>query len=103
TSSQLRLCASIGRLRLDADRARGGVSLTLPEQSVVRNGDRYELEFGTTLDTERWNAQLSLCTGMAPAGLMVDHGVGVLRTLPPAPDETIDELRAAAAQLGSPW
>jgi exoribonuclease R len=103
TDDQLRLLAEVGEARLARERDRGGVSLTLPEQVVERHGDRYELRFDTTSDVERWNAQLSLTTGLAAASLMVEHGAGVLRTLPPATPETIASLRSASIALGVPW
>ena len=40
---------------------------------------------------------------MCAAGLMLDGGVGVVRTLPPAPDDAIDVLRRHASALGVPW
>ena len=52
---------------------------------------------------ETWNAQLSLLTGMAAADLMLDGGVGLLRTLPAPPAGSVDRLRAAALALGVPW
>jgi exoribonuclease R len=103
TDDQLRLLAEVGAARLDRERDRGGVSLTLPEQVVERHGDHYGLRFDTTVDVERWNAQLSLTTGLAAASLMLEHGVGVLRTLPPASPETLASLRSASIALGVAW
>jgi exoribonuclease R len=103
TDEQLRLLAEVGEARLAGERDRGGVSLTLPEQVVERQGDRYELRFDTTSDVERWNAQLSLATGLAAASLMVEHRAGVLRTLPPATPETLASLRSASIALGVAW
>ena len=37
------------------------------------------------LPVEAWNAQISLLAGMEAARIMVDAGVGILRTLPPPP------------------
>ena len=42
-------------------------------------------------------------TGMAAADLMLHGEVGVLRTLPKAPDGALDRLRRAAHALGVPW
>lgn len=100
---QLRLLEEVGRRRVEREIARGGVSLELPEQSVSRVGDHYELRYDAALDVERWNAQLSLCCGMAAAGLMVDAGVGILRTLPPADDDALEGLRRHSDALGVPW
>ena len=52
---------------------------------------------------EAWNAQLSLMTGMAAATMMLDGGVGILRTMPPAQPDAIDRLRRQARALGTPW
>ena len=40
---------------------------------------------------------------MAAADLMVGAGVGLLRTLPPAPDEVLRSLRKSAQTLDIPW
>lgn len=103
THQQLRLLEEVGSLRLEREIERGGVSLTLPDQIIAREGDRYRLEYGATLDTERWNAQLSLCCGMAAAELMIQGGVGVLRTLPDPEATVLDSLRLTSEQLGVPW
>ena len=52
---------------------------------------------------EAWNAQISLLTGIAAARLMLDAGVGLLRTLPPPERATISRLRRAARPLGIDW
>jgi len=100
---QFRLIEEVGRHRLALEVARGGVSLDLPEQVVDRVGDHYELSYDVPLDVESWNAQLSLCCGMAAAGLMIGAKCGVLRTLPPADPATLDRLRAHSSALGVPW
>jgi exoribonuclease R len=98
----------VGQLRLEAARRRHAIDLPIPEQRVVPadpgdpNG-RYTVEFRQPLDVETWNAQLSLLTGMAAADLMLDGGVGLLRTLPTPPSGSVDRLRAAALALGVPW
>ncbi len=102
-AEQLRLLAEIGRLRQRREAARGGVSLSLPDQVVVADGGRYGIEYRTNLETEAWNAQLSLCCGIAAARLMLSGGVGVLRTLPPADADTLASLRATSIRLGVPW
>src|SRR5699024_8420478 len=50
-----------------------------------------------------WNAQISLLTGMAAAQIMLDGGIGILRTLPPADPRDLRRLRRAAAALGIGW
>ena len=100
----LSLLPEVGRLREERERARGGVSLPLPEQIVVGTEDGgWRLEYRADLPVEGWNAQLSLMTGMAAAGLMLEGGIGLLRIVPRAPDEAREKLRAAAAALGAPW
>ncbi|MFG1876311.1 RNB domain-containing ribonuclease [Sphaerisporangium sp. NPDC049003] len=99
----LRLLPVVGGLRLELERARGGVSLPTPEQEVVAHGDGYRVEFRTPLAAEEWNAQISLMTGMAAAAMMLDAEMGVLRTLPPAPQETVARVRRIAAALGVAW
>ena len=80
------LLHTIGSLRQDAERARGGASLALPAQELRRSDASYTLGFDEPRPVEGWNAEISLLTGMCAATTMVDAGVGILRTLPP-PDE----------------
>ncbi|HEX2851103.1 MAG TPA: RNB domain-containing ribonuclease [Acidimicrobiales bacterium] len=100
---QLLLLRDVGRLRQAREAARGGVSLDAPEQVVVRAAGRFELAFRAPLASEGWNEQISLLTGMAAAKLMLDAGIGVLRTLPPPDDGTVARLRRRAGALGVPW
>ena len=99
----LQLLREVGLLREQAEIERGGVSLATPEQRVVETDGRYHLEYRAALPTEGWNAQLSLLTGMAAARLMLDHGVGVLRTLPSPDDDAVRSLQLAARALGVDW
>lgn len=101
---------SIGLLRdcgtdlLAAEEARGGVSLPLPEQAVEEGPDgRFKLVWREPLPVEGWNAQLSLLCGRAAANLMLQGGVGLLRTLPPFDDRAVAELRRRAKALGVSW
>jgi exoribonuclease R len=99
----LALLAEVGRLRQALEVARGAVSLRLPEQEVDADGTGFRLRYRAPLPVEDWNAQISLLTGMAAAGLMLDAGVGILRTLP-APDEgAVAMLRRSAAALDVRW
>ncbi len=95
--------AVVGEQRLAIERERGGVSLPVPEQEAVRDGDCYRLTYRAQLPVEGWNAQLSLLCGMAAADLMLAGGWGLLRTLPPADEESLAELRRHAVALGVPW
>ncbi|TBN56370.1 RNB domain-containing ribonuclease [Glaciihabitans arcticus] len=97
------LLGEIGEKRIALERARGGASLTLPETEIVESNGTYTLVRRRPLRAEAWNAQLSLLTGMAAAELMLGAGVGILRTMPPAPAEAVDEFRLRARALGHPW
>jgi exoribonuclease R len=93
----------IGERRLALEAERGGASLDVPEQEVLREDGRYVLRRRANLPAESWNAQLSLMTGMAAADIMLAGQVGVLRTLP-APDAgALARFRRQAAALGARW
>jgi exoribonuclease R len=100
---RLQLLAEVGKLRMALEVERGGVSLPIPEQEVVEDGGRYRLEYRTTRPVESWNEQVSLLTGMAAADLMLHGEIGVLRTLPQASNESLEQLRRAARALGVAW
>lgn len=100
---QLRLIEEVGHLRTALEVRRGGVSLELPDQIVEPDGDRYRLRYDAALPVERWNAQLSLCCGMAAAQLMIGAGCGILRTLPAADPTVIERLRISSTALGVAW
>jgi exoribonuclease R len=93
----------LGRLRAEREWVRGGVSLELPDQEVVRVDGGYDLRYRAPLPVEGWNAQVSLLCGHAAARLMVDARVGVLRTLPAPDPAAVDALRRRAWALGLPW
>jgi exoribonuclease R len=98
------LLREVGTILTAAEVARGGVNLPLPEQVVERRADgAYRLAWRTPLPIEGWNAQLSLLTGRAAANLMLQGGVGVLRTLPPFDPVVVDRLRRSAAALSVAW
>ena len=98
------LLPEIGALRLEQERLRGGASLNLPDEEVVRAADgTYAIERRSPLPVEEWNAQLSLMTGMAAASLMLDAGVGILRTMPAPDDTAFDAFRHQTEALGRPW
>ena len=125
------LLAEIGRLRLERETARGGISMTTPEQVVEVSeaaqaaetvqaaepaesaGDAdptegpgpagYRLAYRVPVPAEQYNAQISLLTGMCAARIMVECGIGILRTLPPARPEDYARLRRVAAALGIDW
>ena len=124
------LLAEIGLLRLEREAARGGISMTTPEQVVevteaaeatepaqaaeaadsesaesaeVPGPAGYRLAYRVPVPAEQYNAQISLLTGMSAARIMVECGVGILRTLPPARPEDYARLRRVAAALGIDW
>lgn len=98
------LLPEIGGLRIAQERARGGASLNLPDEEVVRTEEGgYAIRRRSPLPVEEWNAQLSLMTGMAAASLMLDAGVGILRTMPRPDDAAFDTFRRQATALGRPW
>ena len=99
----LTLLAEIGTLRREREAERGGVSINLPAQEVVERDGNYALEFDRSLPVERWNAQISLLTGIVAGQTMVDAGVGVLRTLPPPYEQAIGRLRRTAMALTLDW
>ncbi len=95
---------AVGRARREREIERGAVSLDLPAQEVVAGDDgRFELRYDEHLPVEDWNAQVSLMTGLAAARIMLDGGVGILRTLPPPAPGVVDELRTHARALGVAW
>ena len=125
------LLAEIGRLRLEREAARGGISMTTPEQVVevteaaqvaeaaevtepagdsesaesaeVPGPAGYRLAHRVPVPAEQYNAQISLLTGMCAARVMVECGVGILRTLPPARPEDYARLRRVATALDIDW
>ncbi|MFI8822815.1 RNB domain-containing ribonuclease [Streptomyces sp. NPDC053431] len=99
----LALLRDVGRLREALEVERGGVSLNVPEQEVVESDGSYTLAYRAPLPVDGWNAQISLLTGMAAADLMIAAGTGILRTLPPAPDGAVAQLRLSAKALGIDW
>ena len=101
--STLSLLRTVGELRLAQEAARGGVSLPMPAQEVELVDGQWRLEFREMLPVESWNAQISLLTGFAAASIMLEGRVGVLRTLPPAPDHAVERLRRTARALGIDW
>jgi exoribonuclease R len=95
---------AFGELRKQRERTRGGISLPLPEQEVqVDAAGRWSLEFRARKPIEDWNEQVSLLTGMAAARLMIEGGVGLLRTLPKPEAWAIERLRRTARALGIAW
>ena len=100
----LALLPRIGALLLARAEERGAIELGTPEQEVVATPDGgWTLALRGDQPVEVWNAQISLLTGRCAASLMLDGGVGILRTLPPARAEDVEALRVLAPALGVPW
>jgi len=97
------LLVEVGRLRQAQEAARGGVSLALPRQLVVRDDDGYRLATEVPDPVEGYNAQISLMTGMAAAEIMQEAGVGVLRVMPEPSARDLARVRAVARTLGLAW
>lgn len=99
----LALLKEIGELLQAQEINRGGVSLPLPEQEVAVAQGHWTLVHRRQLPVEQWNAQISLLTGRAAASMMLQAGVGVLRTLPEANPRDLERLRQVASAVGVTW
>jgi VacB/RNase II family 3'-5' exoribonuclease len=97
------LLQEVGELRMALEAKRGGITLPIPEQEIDIDGDTWRLEFRAQAPVEQWNAQISLLTGMAAAKIMLDGGVGILRTLPEPDPRDIARLRRTAQALKVDW
>jgi exoribonuclease R len=103
-SPVLQLLKEVGIKRVELERLRGGASLNMPEQEIEQLPDGgYRIVAAPPLPVEDWNAQISLMTGMAAAGIMLEGKVGILRTMP-APDEnSLAHFHRQTRALGKPW
>lgn len=103
----LLLLKEVGEARIRRELERGGASLPMPQQEVHREsgpgGEDYVLRLRPILPSEDWNAQISLLTGMVAAQMMLDGGVGILRTMPAPDARAVARFRREAAALGEPW
>ncbi len=97
------LLRELGEKRIAQEAARGGMSLPMPEQEVDTSDGAWRLEFRGQLPVELWNAQMSLLCGFGAASLMLDGGVGLLRTLPPPDPRDVKRLRRTAHALDITW
>jgi exoribonuclease R len=101
---QLVALAQLGPLLQGAARRRGAIELPEPAQELVAGADGgWALSWVPRAPIEDWNAQLSLTTGRAAAALMLQGKAGLLRTLPPAPNDALPRLRVTAAALRVEW
>ena len=95
--------AEFGAQRAAAARRRGAIDITLPEQEVVPDGQGWRVVLQPRTAADGWNAEVSLLTGMCAARIMLDAGIGIVRTLPPAPSDAVEALQETAAALGIDW
>ncbi|CAM3614617.1 RNB domain-containing ribonuclease [Smaragdicoccus niigatensis] len=95
---------AVGDLRMALARQRGAIELHLPEQEVESDGaGKWKLVAREHTPADDWNAEISLLTGTCAAKLMLDAKVGLLRTLPPADEGSVEALRKCAKSLGVAW
>ncbi|WP_298752760.1 RNB domain-containing ribonuclease [uncultured Serinicoccus sp.] len=102
----LLLLREVGELRAAREIARGGASLPMPEQEVGTGGEEgcdYTLRLRPLLAAEDWNAQISLLTGMVAARMMLEGGVGILRTMPEPGEGAVARFRREVEALGAHW
>jgi exoribonuclease R len=100
---RLVLLKEIGDKRIVLEQERGGASLPMPDQEVEEVEGGFRLHLRPLVPAEDWNAQISLLTGVVAAGMMLDAGIGILRTMPHPEDSAVDQLRRIARALGVEW
>jgi exoribonuclease R len=93
----------LGALRREIALGRGAIELELPEQEVERCGDGWTVRIRRRTAVEQWNEQISLLTGISAARIMLDGGVGLLRTLPAPEPAAVAEFGRTAERLGVAW
>jgi exoribonuclease R len=101
--SAIEALPEVGRARRRLARERHAIDLNLPQQEVEKRAEGYALVQRAPLPIEEYNAEISLLTGMCAAQLMLEHRVGILRTVPPPDGRTVSALRRAAGALGVTW
>lgn len=97
------LLPEVGKLLIEQGLERGAIDLPIPDQEIEPDGTTWRLTLRAPLPVEEWNAQISLLTGRIAARLMLDKGTGLLRTMPPAPEQAVNTLRKAARALRIDW
>lgn len=103
TDDRIVLLQEIGERRARLELERGGASLPMPEQEVNAEAGSYGVHFRPPALVEVWNAQISLMTGMEAAKIMLDAGVGILRTMPDPDPRDLEKFRLQAKALGVEW
>ncbi|MCE1180016.1 MAG: RNB domain-containing ribonuclease [Micrococcales bacterium] len=101
---RLMLLKEVGEKRIAFEKERGGADLPMPEQEINEDASgNFVLGFRPPLESEDWNAQISLMTGMAAAEMMMHGGIGILRTMPPPQPDAVKRFRRTARALGVEW
>ncbi|WP_206446279.1 RNB domain-containing ribonuclease [Agrococcus sp. KRD186] len=101
--AMLGLLATVGELRIALEEAREGASLDMPEEQIERDGESFVIERRVLLPVERWNAQISLMTGMEAANLQLRAKRGILRTMPRPPEGDVHRFRKEVRAIGEEW
>lgn len=93
----------VGRLRRSRRVEAGALELGLPDQEVVPHdgpAHGWRAVWRTRREADDWNAEVSLLTGTVAAGLVLDAGVGLLRTLPEPDPRDVRRFLERARTLG---
>ena len=93
----------VGKLRQQLEVERGGIDVLVPDQEIEDDGPGYRLAMRTPLPVEGWNAQISLLPGICAARLMLDAGVGILRTMRAPSSEDYQKVRLTGESLEIDW
>ena len=96
------LLEEVGKLRQQSSLRRHAINLRLPSVRVVGDGDTFELVIEPRHPVMDYNSEISLLTGMVAGRMMVDAGVGFLRTLGAADAGGETDFRREAGNLGYP-
>lgn len=97
----IRHLPAVGQARQQSDLRREAINLRLPSVSVEKDsGGDYHLVIEPRELMNDYNSELSLMAGMCAGKLMMEAGIGLLRTLPPASPKDVSKFDAAAAALG---
>jgi exoribonuclease R len=93
----------LGPMRRALALRHGAIELEMPEQEVVRAGTGWTVLIRRRTPVEQWNEQISLLTGTSAARMMLDAGIGLLRTLPAPDPSALAGFRRTAEELGVDW
>lgn len=87
-----------------AEERRGAPRVEFPEQELNRDDDgRWRLEFRPRLESENFNAGMSLATNLAVAKLMQEHETGLFRVMEEPGEWAYGRLRHTARAVGLDW